>query len=57
MRGDGAATIVARWQPGLQEFLALRQGYLLYPDTPLSDKPAWTMAPDTPGRPQIKLQE
>src|SRR5438034_11347341 len=30
MRGDDAATIVARWQPGLQEFLALRQGYLLY---------------------------
>ena len=57
MRGDDAATIVARWQPGLQEFLALRQGYLLYPDTPLSDKPAWTNAPDTPGHPQIKLQE
>jgi len=57
MRGDDAATIVARWQPGLQEFLALRQGYLLYPDTPLSDTPAWTKAPDMPGRPQIKLQE
>src|SRR3989442_1326676 len=32
LRGDDAATIVARWQPGLQKFLALRQQYLLYPD-------------------------
>ncbi len=33
--GDDAATIVARWQPGLQLFLALREHYLLYPDVPL----------------------
>ena len=45
MRGDDAATIVARWQPGLQQFLALRQRYLLYPDVPLSNRPAWTQAP------------
>ncbi len=32
LRGDDAATIVTRWQPGLQKFLALRQQYLLYPD-------------------------
>jgi len=36
---------VARWQPGLQQFLALRQRYLLYPDVPLSNRPAWTQAP------------
>jgi len=35
-RGDDAAAIVARWQPGLQQFLALRQRYLLYPDAPLA---------------------
>ena len=35
LRGDDAATIVARWQPGLQQFLALRQRYLLYPDETL----------------------
>src|SRR5713226_9340040 len=34
-RGDDAVTIVARWQPGLQLFLALREHYLLYPDVPL----------------------
>jgi uncharacterized protein YbbC (DUF1343 family) len=35
LRGDAAATIVGRWQPGLQKFLALRQRFLLYPDAPL----------------------
>ncbi|MCL6553091.1 MAG: DUF1343 domain-containing protein [Firmicutes bacterium] len=30
LRGDDAATIVARWQPALQRFLKLRQGFLLY---------------------------
>jgi len=34
VRGDDASAIVARWQPGLQEFLVLRQRYLLYPDVP-----------------------
>jgi len=37
LRGDDAATIVARWQPGLQKFLALRQQYLLYPDVRLPE--------------------
>ncbi len=40
LRGDSAAAIVARWQPGLQQFLALRQRYLLYPDTPLVTREA-----------------
>ncbi|MDR7555076.1 MAG: DUF1343 domain-containing protein [Armatimonadota bacterium] len=30
LRGDDAATIVARWQPALQRFLKLREGFLLY---------------------------
>jgi uncharacterized protein YbbC (DUF1343 family) len=30
-RGDDAATIVARWQPALQRFQKLREGFLLYP--------------------------
>src|SRR5438093_280266 len=34
VRGDDASAIVARWQPGLQEFLVLRQRYLLYPAVP-----------------------
>jgi len=37
LRGDDAAAIVARWQPGLQKFLALRQQYLLYPDVRLPE--------------------
>lgn len=43
LRGDDAATIVARWQPGLQRFLALRQQYLLYPDVAV---PAQILGPD-----------
>jgi len=34
VRGDDASAIVARWQPGLEEFLTLRQRYLIYPDVP-----------------------
>ncbi|MDR7481297.1 MAG: DUF1343 domain-containing protein [Armatimonadota bacterium] len=30
LRGDDAATIVARWQPALQRFLTLRERFLLY---------------------------
>ncbi len=30
-RGDSASAIVARWQPGLEEFQRLREPYLLYP--------------------------
>lgn len=53
-RGDDAATIVSRWQPGLQQFLALRDHYLLYPDVPLSSptagvKPADAGRDGTPG--------
>jgi len=33
MRGEDAASIVARWQPGLQRFEQLREPYLLYKTT------------------------
>lgn len=32
-RGDSAQNIVASWQAGLQQFLGIRQRYLLYPRT------------------------
>jgi len=40
LRGDDAATIVSRWQPGLQKFRTLRQPYLLYPDAPPPSPPS-----------------
>jgi len=55
LRGDDAATIVARWQPGLQKFLALRQQYLLYPDV----RPPETRNPQTivPGIRAVSLRK
>jgi uncharacterized protein YbbC (DUF1343 family) len=35
-RGDSAQSIVASWQRGLQQFLGIRQRYLLYPRTPMT---------------------
>src|SRR5713226_5708968 len=58
MRGDDAATIVARWQPALQQFLVLRQRYLLYPDVPLPERPGWTKAPgDGQANPQTTIPQ
>ena len=30
LRGESAAAIAAKWQPGLEKFKAIREKYLLY---------------------------
>jgi uncharacterized protein YbbC (DUF1343 family) len=51
LSGVPAADIIARWQPGLARFAALRARVLLYPDVPFADEAATTAGSAPPAVP------